>query len=133
MKRLAPALVPLFTALLLGACGNAGTSPPSPPDATPDGAQADDAASDDAAAPTDAPATSDGAGSCPTSCPAGQIVVTWNLSSPGFPGPSGCACKPDPCADGGVGCPCDPACQLTAPGGGCCNWFGSALSCNACG
>jgi hypothetical protein len=73
------------------------------------------------------------AAACPVTCPTGEILVTWDLSSPGFPGPSGCACKPAPCPDAGVGCDAFEACQQLALGGGCCGWSGSSLFCNACG
>jgi hypothetical protein len=122
---------------LLGACGGGTVSEPNP-DAAADGPRYDamaggDGGMTDGGPPSDAPATVEAAASCPVGCPVGQIVVTWDLSFPGYPGSNGCACKPDPCPDAGVDCPCFDACQQVAPGGGCCNWAGTTLSCNACG
>jgi hypothetical protein len=142
-----------WTAMLVACGGESHSSPVA--DAMADGASGDAAVSDDRASPTDAapagdarsmpdagdaadaplmadgPLAADGAALCPASCPTGQIVVNWNDSVPGFPGPSGCGCTPDPCPDGGE-CACQPACIQTGHQG-CCNWTGGTLVCDACG
>jgi hypothetical protein len=127
-----------FLAIALAAAGvvacsnSSGAASSSSPDAAFDGAEGEDAADATADSATiDAPPP-DGSLGCPASCPSGDIIVYWNDSSPGFPGSSGCACKPDPCGEGGVGCPCESACEALAHGG-CCNWSGAMLMCNECG
>jgi hypothetical protein len=77
-------------------------------------------------------APEDAGSGCPASCPPGQVIVNFNDSAPGFPGPSGCACQSAPCPDGGVACSCDSACEQLGHGA-CCNWAGTTLTCNECG
>jgi hypothetical protein len=120
------------------------------PAALVESAAADDArAPNDASLASDTTPTSDGSGprtdgsspvtdasgpACPASCPAGKIVVNWNESAPGFPGPMGCACAVNPCPDGGIGCACQQACSVASPiSTACCGWMGSTLVCAECG
>lgn len=73
-----------------------------------------------------------GPSTCPASCPPGQIVVSWDDWSPGYPGTSGCGCTPDPCPDAGISCSCATACEHLDHGL-CCDWAGTTLYCNSCG
>ena len=73
-----------------------------------------------------------GPSTCPASCPPGQIVVSWDDWSPGYPGTSGGGCTPDPCPDAGISCSCATACEHLDHGL-CCDWAGTTLYCNSCG
>ena len=91
-------------------------------------------AHDDAPRTEDAsPVGTDAALGCPASCPAGQITVNWSESSPGFPGPSGCECQPNPCDGGTTNCSAYSACQALSRFGGCDYWSGETLGCFQCG
>jgi hypothetical protein len=79
------------------------------------------------------PVGTDAASGCSPSCPAGQITVNWSQSSPGFPGPSGCECAPNPCDGGAASCSAYSACQALAHLGGCDNWNNGTLGCFQCG
>ncbi len=147
------ALLPLGLAVgALAACGGDTALPHAdargidgglPPDGAPRPDSSADSSGDSPAPSTDSSTDSslardgtvpaaDASTTCPVSCPAGQVVVSWDDSAPGFPGPVGCACKVDPCPDAGTGCDCASACEQLGHGA-CCSWQGATLSCNECG
>ncbi len=115
---------------------------PSPGDATSsvdssssiDASSKLDASVDDASSTDANTVKGDAASACPMSCPAGKVVVSWNESSPGFPGASGCDCEPEPCDGGGTSCSCESACAALHPDlGPCCGWSNGILNCVVCG
>jgi hypothetical protein len=110
-----------------GGGGNGSTQ-----DAAADSLAAADSATD-AGTTSDGSSGGDGGSGCPASCPSGMIVVDWDDSAPGFPGPSGCACQPIPCDGGATGCSAQTACQSFGHSGGCDAWNNATLQCYQCG